>query len=103
MPRVSEQIPPSDGRASAGRCECWPSTQRLRILKRPTTLAGVHLGELVIPLIDEVQRQVKLTALDQPLIIYTPVAIVRVRASPAFFLWHEGAGGTSGIFTFAVG
>ncbi|WP_214020256.1 hypothetical protein, partial [Methanoculleus sp.] len=36
--------------------------------------------------------------LDQEFIIYTPVTIVRIRASPAFFRWHEGAGGTSGIF-----
>ena len=60
-------------------------TQRLRILKRPTTLASVHLGGWS-SLIDEVQRQVKLTA-KATHYIYS-VAIVRVSQRS---FWHEGA------------
>jgi len=80
-----------------------PHDERFGILKRPTALSSVHPVKQFIPLVDEVEREIEFSALDQPFILYTPVAIVRVRASPAFFLWHEGAEGTSGIFTFAVG
>jgi len=62
-----------------------PRNERLRILKRPTTLVGVHLGEMVIPPVDKVKREIELTALDQAFILYTPVASIGIRASPAFF------------------
>ena len=51
-----------------------------------------------VPPFNEVQRKVKLAALDQEFIIYTPVASIRVRASPTFGSWHEGAEGTSATF-----
>jgi hypothetical protein len=50
-----------------------PLNEPLRIQKWPTTLAGVHLRKLIIPLVDEVDREIKFTTLDQAFIIYTPV------------------------------
>ena len=67
-------------------------------MKGSAALASVHLGELGIPLVDKVKREVELAALDQELIIYTPVTSTGVQASPTFVSWHEGAEGTSGIF-----
>ena len=65
-----------------------PRNERFRILKRPTALAGIHPGkELILP-IDEVKRKIELTSPNQAFIIYAPVAIVGVRASPSFVLWH---------------
>ncbi len=80
-----------------------PRNERFGILKRPTELADIHPGKELIPPIDEVKREIELPAPHQAFIIYTPVAIVGVRASPSFFSWHEGAGGTSGIFSLMVG
>jgi len=80
-----------------------PCDERFRILEWPTAFTGIHPGKESIPLFNEVKREIELTALDQPLIIYTPVASVRVRAAPAFFLWHGGSAGAPGIFTFVVG
>lgn len=70
---------------------------------RPTAFAGVHLHEKLVPLAEEVKYKVELTALDQAFIMYTPVASVRGRPSPAFFLWHGRPAGPTVIFTFAVG
>ena len=42
-------------------------------------------------------------ALDQELIIYTPVTLIGARAPPTFVSLHEGAEGTSGIFCVGVG
>jgi len=63
-----------------------PHNERLRILKRPTTLAGIHPGEMVIPPIDEVKREIERTTLDPVFIIYTPVASIGVRAPPTYLL-----------------
>ncbi len=79
-----------------------PHNKTLRILKRPARFASVHLSEFVIPLIDEVKAEVELSALDQPFVIYNPVAIIGIRASPAFSFSHEGAEGTSSTFYFLV-
>lgn len=76
-----------------------PCGERFRILEWSTALTGIHPGKESIPLIDEVKREIELTALDQPLIIYTPVASVRIRAAPAFFLWHGRPAGAPVIFT----
>jgi len=65
-----------------------PLNERLGILIRAATFARVHPGKELIPLLQEVKRKVKLTPPNQAFIIYTPVTIVRVRASPSFVLWH---------------
>jgi hypothetical protein len=65
-----------------------PRNERFGILIRPTALAGVHPVEELVPLVEEVKGEVKLTSPNQAFIIYTPVAIVGVRPSPAFVLWH---------------
>jgi hypothetical protein len=70
-----------------------PHNERLRILKRPTTLAGIHPGEMVIPPIDEVKREIERTTLDPVFIIYTPVASIGVRAPPRTFLGMKGRAG----------
>ena len=65
--------------------------------------ASVPPGKEFIPSVDEVKREIEFTAPYQALIIYTPVASVRVRAAPAFFRRHGRPAGAPGIFTFVVG
>jgi hypothetical protein len=80
-----------------------PCDERFRILEWSTALTGIHPGKESIPLIDEVKREIELAALDLPLTIYTPVANVRIRAAPVFFLWHGRPAGAPVIFTVLVG
>ena len=94
----NKPLHPAIGHLQEGVYAGHPCNEGLRILEGAATLASVHLGKLRIPLIDKVKREVELAALDQELIIYTPVTSTGVQASPTFVSWHEGAEGTSGIF-----
>lgn len=80
-----------------------PRNERFGILIRSTALAGIHPGKELIPPIDKVKREIEFSALDQTFMIYTPIASVRVRASPAFFLRHGRPAGAPVIFTVLVG
>ena len=79
-----------------------PHNKTFWILKRPARFAGVHLSEFIIPVIDEVKAEIELSALDQMFVIYTPVTIINIRASPTFLFWHERVEGMSGTFCFLV-
>lgn len=67
-----------------------PGNEGFGTLIRPTTLAGVHLGKEFIPLTEELKGEIEFATLDQAFVIYTSIAIVRIRGTPAFFLGHEG-------------
>jgi len=80
-----------------------PGNERFGILIRPPALASVHPGKVFIPLINKVKGEGELSAPHQAFIIYTSIASVRVRGTPAFFLRHGRPAGASVIFTFVVG
>ena len=80
-----------------------PGNERFGILKGTAALAGIHPGKQFVPLLEELKREVEFSAPHQAFIIYTPVASVRIRVSPAFFLWHGRSAGAPVIFTFVVG
>lgn len=79
-----------------------PSNERFEILIRPTALASVHPGKEFILTVDEVKGEIEFSTPHQAFILYTPIASVRVRAFPAFFLWHRRPAGAPVIITFAV-
>ncbi len=105
---ISVQIYTADDNLAVGYLqedvnEGHPREEGFRIQIRTTAFPGVHLRKKVVPLRDELKRKVELTPSNQAFIIYTPIASVRTRPSPAFFLRHGRPAGATVIFTFAVG
>ncbi len=88
------------GHLQEGVDASYPRNKIFWILKRPARFASIHLSEFIIPVIDEVKAEIELSALDQMFVIYTPVTIINIRASPTFLFWHERVERTSSTFCF---
>ena len=93
LKEVGEVFEVVAGDEDARACACRGADRR--DLGRPVGggIRGIEEGEGL---------HANFAALDQACIIYTPVASIRVRASPTFVSWHERAEGTSGTFSVWV-
>jgi len=66
-----------------------PLDKEIRVLERMASLTGIHLVEVILPVIDKFQGEVELSSPNQMIVIYGPIASIFIRMSPPFVLCHD--------------
>jgi hypothetical protein len=63
--------------------------KEIRILERMASFTGIHLVEVIHPVIDKFQGELELSSPNQMIVIYDPITSTFIRTFPSLFLCHD--------------